>query len=268
MGYDYSLGFLARHHETVQVIINISQTGSVVSFDSETWEPIRQRHQLIRSLLANMEKNMEGYGDIRRRIRTWTEHTPGGFRLNVGVPLHRVTGRPPAPASIEWRKQYVSASMVGEAHRHDEIVHDAAGMQRLLGVLMILPSNQGHVEVRIHELSQEYLNTEFLPFSVANNWRVEKAVGDRFTLVRIKAQPDHLGPATVVGTRSDALTWPTVVDSAEAYGDLIEGLPKIVEDKLEAVFARWDEEMASHIEALGWVLESKDDNRILLRRIE
>jgi hypothetical protein len=109
MGYDYSLAFLSKHHQLVLELVKVAQTGEVLSFQSEHWEKIRQRHQLVRSVLANMAHNMPEWKDIRTTIRTWTEHTPDKqFKLLVGSPAHKVTGRPPAPASVEWREKYVS----------------------------------------------------------------------------------------------------------------------------------------------------------------
>lgn len=139
MGYDYSLGFLARHQETVQKLIQIAQSGDILAYDSETWEPIRQKHQLIRSLLANMEKNMQGFEDIRRTIRTWTEHTPKGFRLNVGKPSHRVTGRTPAPLGTEWKTAYVRPEIATGQYIHPDKIAGDKDLENFYGQVYALP---------------------------------------------------------------------------------------------------------------------------------
>lgn len=185
MGYDYSLGYLGKYHEMVKKLVQIAQSGEILAYDSETWEPIRQRHQLVRSLLANMERNMKGYEDIRKTIRTWTEHTPTGFRLYVGKPNHKVTGRPPSESVNVWRTAYVQAGESGERFTHYEKVDSAITYERFVGKLVSLPPNIGHVTARFADISdtpeqREYFDNAFVAF----RWKVSTIEGEYLTLER------------------------------------------------------------------------------------
>jgi hypothetical protein len=153
MGYDYSLGFLAKHHDLVQTLIRIAQSGEVLTYEGEQWEKIRQRHQLIRSVLANMSRNMDGWEDIRTRVRTWTEHTEKGFRLLVGAPAHTVTGRPPAPASVEWRHKYVPVqdTLTGGVFQWPNMVDTDAELAEFYGEIPKVNEAYHTIEMRTNQ---------------------------------------------------------------------------------------------------------------------
>src|SRR4051812_23096661 len=130
MGYDYSLNYLGKHHDVVQKLVEVATTGKVLTYTSETWEPIRQQYQLIRSVLANMSVNMKDYKDIRTQLRTWTEATEEGFRLSVGVPHHKVSGRPPSKPLPGWSES-VPRQQMAEVYKHPDLIDSELEMSRL-----------------------------------------------------------------------------------------------------------------------------------------
>lgn len=151
MTYDYSLRFLHQNAELVKKLIQVAQSGELLTYESDDWPKLRYQHQTILSLLANISRNLEGWADIRSKVRCWTEHVPNGnFRLNVGTPMHRVTGRPPGTHNVGWKSGYVPAEQVASArYQHDATLNDSDEISRFVGRVIELGKNYTVAEARV-----------------------------------------------------------------------------------------------------------------------
>ena len=185
MTYDYSLGYLQRNAEMVAKLIRVANTGEVLAVDFDDWAKLRYYQQQVHSLLANISKNVQDYADIRQKVRCWTEHMPdGAMRLNVGLPKHKVTGRPPGMAAEKWKAQYVPAEIAGGEYNHPGVIVGQEDFSKFVGMVIQAAPNIRLASARFDSLPDdpvEYFNDLFDSYG----WRVKSAEDTRLTLVRV-----------------------------------------------------------------------------------
>lgn len=154
MTYDYSIGFLHKNAELVKKLIRVATSGEIIAWDFTEWNKLRYAHQTVLSLLANISRNDPAWADIRKQVRCWTETMDdGSFRLNVGTPNHKLTGRPPGTKNDDWKSAYVPASDVtGMVYKHPDVLsseNNDTVFPRFCDIIRALPASYKRAELRM-----------------------------------------------------------------------------------------------------------------------
>lgn len=189
MGYDYSPKLLVQYKELVDTLIRISVSRELLVYESTDWDQIKKRQILVNNVLANMERNMPDHKNVRTRVRVWTAFkTESVFQLFVGIPEHKVAGRPPGRLpgkDAKWMDQYIRASTVGMlGYKHDRAIIDGEELTRFVGKVVALNPSTVRAEAVVKELDAEgaveFFNDLFKP----HGWSA-RAEGMTLVLERI-----------------------------------------------------------------------------------
>jgi hypothetical protein len=179
MTYDYSLGFLQRNADMVAKLIQVATTGETLAVDFDDWAKLRYYQQQVHSLLANISKNVEDYADIRKKVRCWTEHREGNImRLNIGIPSHRVTGRPPGMAK-QTVVGMVPAEQAAGMYEFPKRVEGADDFNRFIGMVTQAGPNIRYASARFDSLPDDPV---FFFNDLLNSWGWKVQAIDGLTL--------------------------------------------------------------------------------------
>lgn len=95
MGYRYDEPWLAERNEIVETLTDVVNKGDVLVIQ-------RKDHALITRLQYEYNNILAACGllrpelRLRERCRTWLRHDEDGWSLFIGVPTHRIRGKPVA----------------------------------------------------------------------------------------------------------------------------------------------------------------------------
>lgn len=110
MTYDYSRNFLERHRSWVPILEKLVRENEVLVLEMETADDVRNKKRQINNVIACLVKYEPDLGvPLRKAIRTWTDFKEDKWIIFVGIPQHRITGRPPkTTANIQekWSSAY------------------------------------------------------------------------------------------------------------------------------------------------------------------
>lgn len=176
MAYDYSPDYLARNADVVQRLVQIAQSREILTYESVDWKKIEARQRLVNNCLASMAFQIEDYRDLRKTIRCWTERlNNGSYRLYVGKPEHKVTGRVPTK-NTNWDDVYVPAGMAGSAgeYVHARPLDSEEELRSFVGHVVSLPESFTKARVGVVDLTDEAVTDYFTPLFETVGWTVRR----------------------------------------------------------------------------------------------
>lgn len=184
MGYNYDPAFLARHVELVAKLIKAATSGELLTWESDNWKAIDNRQHLVNSLLANISRNLVEYRDIRVKVRCWVRYEGDDrYRLFVGLPVHKMAGRPPGEPQVPWSESYVPLGSTAGIYNHIEVLDSEEELARFVGKVMSQGPSVKTATVKVKELTDEAVSAFFGDLFAPHGWSASRD-GDTLILVR------------------------------------------------------------------------------------